>query len=149
MSGVGFKLQTAQVATGTSKKTIIQAVAAANHGLKIRELSISFKGVSNTDAPILVEVTRQSSAGTMTSLTPTKEPNDDSAETLQVTGQHTSTSEPTEVSVVKAELVHPQTGFLWQPRFGEDIKVGGGDRLAIAVTATVDVNCVARIEGDE
>ena len=149
MAGVGFSLQTAQIATGTAKKTLVQAIAAANHALKIREVSCSFKGVSNTDPPILVEVRRQTTAGTMSALTPVKSPNDDSAETLQVTGLHTSTADPTDGDLLKSELVHPQASFLWQPRFGEDIKVGGGDRLAIVVTASVDVNAVARIEGEE
>lgn len=149
MSAVGFAAQTAQIATGTAIKTLLQVVAAANHAIKVREISVSFKGVSNTDAPILVRVLRQSTAGTMSALTPVKSPNDDSDETLQVTAQHTATAEPTAGDVLKTELVHPQTGFLWQPRFGEEIKVGGGDRIGIDVTATVDVNAVARIEGEE
>ncbi len=69
MAGLRFHAKTAEVATGTALKTIMQLMAAANHRVKVKELSISFKGVSNTDAPILVEVLRQTTAGTMTALT--------------------------------------------------------------------------------
>ena len=144
MSKVGWKAQTAQIATGTAKKTLLQVVAAANHGLGVKKAAVSFKGVSNTDAPVLVEIVRQSTAGTMTSLTPVKSP-DDTDETLQVTAQHTATAEPTEGDVLFRELIHPQTGLI----LPLDEKVGGGDRIAIVVTATVDVNAVARLEGDE
>lgn len=148
MAGVRFKAVTGEVATGTSAKTILQVVAAANHGLKIDEVSISFKGTSNTATPIKVDVLRQTTAGTMTSLTPVKDP-DDSDETLQVTAQHTATAEPTAGDVLMSELVHPQQGYTWQAPFGREIKVGGGDRLAVRVTAAADVNCIARVAGEE
>ena len=148
MAGVGFKAVTAEISTGTSKKTLLQVVAAANHAVMLNEISISFKGTVNTNAPILVEIARQTTAGTMSSLTPSKD-HDDSDETLQVTAQHTATAEPTEGDVIMRELVHPQTGFIWQAPFGKDIKIGGGDRLGIAVTAANDVNAVARVVGEE
>jgi hypothetical protein len=149
MSGVGWSAQTSEVATGTALKTIIQVIAAANHALLVHEWSVSFKGVSTTGTPILVEVLRQTTGGTMSSLTPVKDPNDDSDETLQVTAQHTATAEPTAGDVLKKELVHPQTGYTWQAPFGKPIKVGGGDRLGIRVTSAADVNCVARFSGEE
>mgnify|MGYP006908266904 CR=1 FL=1 len=148
MAGVRFKAVTDEIATGTALKTLLQVVAASNHGVLIDEVSISFKGTSNTAAPIQVEVVRQTTAGTMSSLTPVKDP-DDTDETLQVTAQHTATVEPTEGDVLMRELVHPQTGYTWQAPFGKAIKIGGGDRLGIAVTAGADVNAIARVAGEE
>lgn len=149
MAGTRFKAVTGEISTGTSVKTIIQVVAASNHGVLIDEISISFKGTSNTAAPILVLVRRQTSAGTMSSLTPVKDP-DDSDETLQTTAQHTATSEPTGGDILFAEEVHPQLGWSWQaPGRGREIKIGGGDRLGITVTAGADVSCVARMAGEE
>jgi hypothetical protein len=148
MAGVGFKGVTAEIATGTALKTLLQIVAAANHAVLIKELAISFKGTSNTAAPILVTVMRQTTAGTMSALTLVKDP-DDSDETLQTTAQHTATAEPTAGDVLVRELVHPQTGFLWQAPFGQFIKIGGGDRIGIAVTAGADVNSVCRVVGEE
>ncbi len=148
MAGVRIKGATAQVNTGTAAKTILQIVAAANHGVKIDELSISFEGTSNTNAPIQVRVLRQTTAGTMTALTLVKDP-DDSDETIQTTAQHTATAEPTAGDVLMTELIHPQTGWSWQAPFGRETKIGGGDRLGIEVTAANAVDCVARFAGEE
>lgn len=148
MSCVGWKLSSGATATGTSLKTILQAVAAANHALAVHEIAISFAGTSNTAAPILVEVVRQSDAGTSSAATPVKDP-DDSAETLQVTGRKTITSEPTTGDVLEAYYVHPQTGYTWQAQFAKHIKVGGGDRLGVRVTAAADVNCTVTMKGEE
>lgn len=148
MAGVRWKAATAQVSTGTSEKTILQIKSATNHAMLVDEISISFEGTSPTNAPIEVQVARQTDAGTMTSLTPVKDP-DDVDETLQITAQHTATAEPTKGDVLMRELVHPQTGFLWQAPFGREIKVGGGDRLALIVIAPNSVDCVARMAGSE
>lgn len=148
MAGVGFRAVTGQIATGTSAKTLIQIVAAANHRLLIKEWGISFEGVNNAHAPIQVDLLRQTTAGTMSALTPVKS-NDSDDETLQVTAQHTATAEPTAGDVLKSELIHPQTGYTWQAPFGGEIPVGGGDRLAIRVTAANDVDAIARFVGEE
>jgi len=149
MSGVGFRIVSDEIATGTSDKTLVQVVAASNHALLINAISISFKGTSNTAAPIEVQIVRQTTAGTMSSLTPVKNP-DDSAETLQVTAQHTATSEPTSTDVLARELVHPQTGHTFPLKaLNEAIKVGGGDRLGVLVNAGADVNAVVTIDGEE
>jgi len=148
MAGTRFKVVTGEIATGTSAKTLLQIVAAANHGVLIDEISISFKGTSNTATPIRVRVLRQTTAGTMTSLTPVKDP-PDSGETLQVGAQHTATAEPTAGDVLMTELVHPQTGYTWQAPFGREIKIGGGGRLGIEVLAGADVNAVVRVVGEE
>lgn len=148
MSGVGFRATIGETTTGTALKTMVQIVAAANHGVLITEIGISFKGTSNTDAPILVQVARQSTAGTMSALTPVKDP-DDTDETLQTTAQQAASAEPTTGNVLMAELVHPQTGWNWQARFGEEIKISGGDRLGIRVTAGSAVNAVVTVKGNE
>jgi hypothetical protein len=148
MAGNRFKATKAAITTGTSKITLIQVIAASNHKVLIDEISISFNGTSNTAAPILVEIARQSTAGTMSSLTGVKDP-DDWDETLQTTFQHTATAEPTESAVIMSEYVHPQTGYTWQAPFGRAIAVGGGDRLGVAVTAGASVSASVRVAGEE
>ncbi|RLF30319.1 MAG: hypothetical protein DRN14_00250 [Thermoplasmata archaeon] len=148
MAGILAVAQTAEVATGTSKKTLLQLVAAANHRVKVKEISISFDGTSNTAAPILVEVLKQTDAGTMSSLTPVKI-DEDGDETLQTTAQHTATAEPSSGNVNMREQVHPQGGYTWQAPFGGELVINGGDRLGIAVTAGADVNAVARMIFEE
>ena len=82
---------TAEIAlTAATAKTIMQLVAASNHRVKLLEWGVYFDGTSTTAEPVQVRLLRQTTAGTMSSLTPTK--NDDSlAETLQTTAQHTAT----------------------------------------------------------
>ncbi len=148
MAGLKATAQTAEITTGTALKTILQLVAAANHRVIVKEISISFKGIVNTAAPILVQVARQTTAGTMSALTP-KKMNESDQETLQTTAQHTATVEPTLTDDVISEEVHPQGGFTWQAPFGGEIIIEGGNRLAIVTTASVAVNCVARMIFEE
>lgn len=152
MAGVRFKCVTGEQTTGTSQKTLLQLVAASNHGVLIDEWGISFKGVSNTGTPIRVLLIRQSTAigGTPASNDPVKDP-DDSDETLQTTGfvPDVSPSEPTTVTTIASVLVHPQTGYTWQAPWGREIKIGGGDRLGIVVVAAEAVNAICHMNGTE
>lgn len=143
-----FKGTVNGVATGTSAKTIVQIIAAANHKVAIDEIAISFRGTSNTAEPILVQVMRQTSAGTMPALTLKKDP-DDWDETIQTTAAHTATAEPTSGDVLMEEYVHPQTGYTWQAPEGRKIAIGGGDRLGVVVTAAASVSCTCRVCGEE
>lgn len=148
MAGVGFRAVTGEIATGTSAKTLAQVVAASNHRILIKEISVSFKGTSNSAAPIKVDVVRQSDAGTTSALTPVKG-NDADDETLQTTARHTATAEPTTGDVLLTMEVHPQSGFFWQAPFGGEIPVKGGGRLGVRVTAGADVNAAVTIVGEE
>lgn len=135
----------------TTVQTLLQVVAPTNQRLKVKEISVAFKGTSNTASPILVEVLYQSSAGTGgNALTLVKEDPDVQA-TIQSTAQYGpwSTTEPTAGAVVAREEVHPQTGFLWQAPFGGEYKVPGGSRFAVRVTCPATVSCTARMRVEE
>jgi len=150
MAGIDAFAQTDLIQTSAVKLTLLQLVAAANHRVKVQGFSISFQGVVNTDSPLQVELVRQSTAGTMTALTCIA--NDESIdETLQTTAQHTATVEPTEPanSVIVREFVHPQGGFTYQSMFAKEILIGGGNRLGMVVTASVDIPCVCRFFFEE
>lgn len=145
MSGVKFRANTAQVATGTAAKTIMQLVAASNHRIIVNKIVVSFEGVTATDAPIQVRVLRQTTAGTMTGLTPVKDSDSDD-ETLQVTAQHTATgTEPTAGDVLESQLVHPQSSRVF---VGPYIVKGGG-RLGVEVTSGVNIDCIVSAYGEE
>lgn len=134
--------------TGTVLKTIVQVVAASNHAAKLKEWSVSFQGSSPSGTPVKVEVLRQTTAGTSSSLTLTKDPND-AGETIQTTGLQTFSAEPTAGDVLFTEYVHPQLGYTWQAQFGEEKKIQGGGRLGIRVTSAADISCSARLIVDE
>lgn len=150
MAGVGFSAVTAEIATGSgSSKTLLQLVAASNHGAIIKLIEISFDGTSSTAEPIFVTFLRQTSAGTMSSLTLVKYPADDYDETLQTTAQHTATVEPSASDILRGFEVHPQLGKETVFSFKDEIKIGGGDRLGVRVLAAASVNAVVTVLGEE
>lgn len=141
--------QTAEVAlAAATAKTVLQIVAPANHRLRILRWSVSFDGVSTTGEPVQVELIRQTTAGTMSALTPV--PLDDSlAETLLATAQHTATVEPTSTSILDSIEVHPQDRHEAVYVWGQEPIVGGADRVAIRCTAPAIVNVRAKIVWEE
>ncbi len=144
MAGVRVVANTGDISFATATKTIMQLVAAANHRIKIERIRVSFKGQSGSEAPVLVELLRQSTAGTMTSLTLYKA-NDSDDETIQTTAQHTATAEPTAGDVIASQLVHPQAGYDFVFLPGRELFVKGGGRLGVRVNTpmqagTIDVS---------
>lgn len=149
MAGVLLTASTAEVAlSAATAKTILQVVAASNHRVKVLGWGVYFDGVSPTEAPVVVDLQRQTSAGTMTSLTPTKN-NDSDDETLQTTAQHTATSEPSSGDSLKKIEVHPQTGYEWIAPFGQEVIIKGGGRLGIKCTAPAACNAIGYMLLDE
>ena len=142
MAGKVGVAQIAGVSTGTAAKTLLQLVAAANHPIKIAELSVGFKGTSNSASPVTVKLIRQSDAGTTSALT-INDNNDSDGDTFDTTGRHTATAEPTGTTVVRVYTLHQQTSMAIS--FPEDTRphVGAGDRLGLVVTSADDINCDA------
>ena len=137
----GIALQSG-ITTGTSAKTLIQLVAAANHAIRLVEVAIGFHGTSNTAEPIKVELVRQTDAGTMSSLTLV---NADSGvnDTLDTTGQHTATAEPTGSTVVRVWAIHPQTQFVISANELTDVIVPASGRIGLRVTAAASTTADA------
>lgn len=151
MAGLRFSAVSGEVATTTTAKTILQIGAAANHRVKVQEFSVTFKGVSNTAAPVLVEIMRQTNAGTATAVTPSRLDIAHTA-TTQTSASKNHSAEPTAHAtypIYKQLLVHPQGGYTWQAPFGQELIVEGGAFLGIRVTAGADVICVAEIVFEE
>lgn len=140
---------TAEVAlTAATARTVIQLVAASNHRVKLLSYGVYFDGTSSSAEPVQVRLLRQTTAGTMTSLTLTKR-DDSIGETLQTTGQHSATAEPTAGDVLEVKEVHPQSGYEKVFPFGQEIIIGGGDRAGIECTAPAGVNVRAEMIFEE
>lgn len=137
-----------EVALTTAAKTVVQIIAPANIRLRVKGWSVSFDGTSTTAAPVLVRLLRQSTAGTVTSLTLTKMGMAGS-ETIQSTAGHTATAEPTAGDVLDAVNVHPQGGFEKVFLPGDEIIIPGGGRLGIECTAGAAVNVLPKIWFEE
>lgn len=144
MSGVKFRAVTGQVSCVTATpKTVMQLIAATNQRVTEVYFTVSFEGIAPTDAPAQVRILKQTSAGTMTSLTPVKDAAD--PETLQTTAQHSASAEPTASDVKYSQFVHPQ---------GAAREIGpfvlpAGERIGIEVTASATVDCIVSARGVE
>lgn len=149
MADLQGTLTTAEITlTAATAKTVLQLVAASNHRVKILEWGVYFSGVSVTAEPVVVTLMRQTTAGTMSALTPAKV-DDSLAESIQTTAQHTATVEPTSGDVLERKNIHPQAGYEKIYPLGGEIKVGGGDRLGIVCTAPAGVDVIAYIKFEE
>jgi len=151
MAGLRYSFQSGEIATGVARRTMLQVTAPANQRIKVKEWSISYDGVVQTNPGIFVEIERQTSAGLGGDVITGKKLDDDIAETVQSTGLELidGTTAPTPGDVLMSEQVHPQGGYTWRAAFGEEIIVKGGERLGIIVTASVDVNAVVRMICEE
>ena len=131
MAGLGVKATTGAVAlAAATAKTVLQIVAPANQRLKLKRWGVYFDGASATAAPVLVTLNVQTSAGTMSALTPAKW-NSDDAETIQSTAQHTATAEPTTGAALEKKDVHPQQGYEIIYPLGDEVPIPGGTRVGI------------------
>jgi len=148
MAALNMMAYPGEVALTTTAKTVLQVVAPTHQRLRIKGWSISFDGTSSTAAPVLVRLLRQTSAGTMSALTPVKM-GVAGSETATSSAQHTATAEPTAGNVLDAVNVHPQGGFEKVFLPGDEIIVEGGGRLGIECTAGAAVNVLPKIWYEE
>ena len=95
MSAVRWTVNTGNVATTLSRRTMLQVTAAANHRLKVTTVGIFFEGVSNTAKPIDVRILRQTDAGTPVATPTVQKLNPGDGETLQVSAGADYSAEPT------------------------------------------------------
>lgn len=128
-------------------RTTLQILAVANHRVKILGWAVYFDGVTSTNIPVRARLLRQTTAGTMTALTPTKTA--PRAEGLLTTAQHTASAEPTAGDQIDVVLVHPQQGYEVKFTPGQELILGGAERLGIEVLAVSAVNVISKIFFEE
>ncbi len=146
MAGIRGQAITNEIAlTAATAKTVIQLVAAANHRVIMTGWGVFFDGTAPTAEPVQVEIVRETTAGTMSALTPTKGNSADD-ETLQTTAQHTATVEPTVTDTIDAIEVHPQQGY---EKVDCYFPIPGGTRIGIRCTAPAAVNVRAKFFFEE
>lgn len=148
MAGLVFDVSTAAVAlTAATAKTVVQIVAAANHKVRIASWKATFDGASPTATPVAYRILRQTTAGTMSALTPRKASSD--GETIQTTAQHTATAEPTAGDVLEEGYIHPQTGQGEVSSFAFENWIAGGGRVGWEFTAPSGVNVKVSVRCEE
>ncbi|WP_254512848.1 hypothetical protein [Anatilimnocola floriformis] len=138
MAGVIGRVSTPQIAlAAATAKTVLQLVAPSNHRVKVQRLSVSFEGTNTTDAPVQIDIVRQTTAGTSTGTTPVKD-NDSDAETLQTTANRAASDEPTTTDLLDSKMCHPQGRIDFGP-----FTIPGGGRIGIRCNAPNAVDCIA------
>lgn len=129
-------------------KTVLQLVAPTNHRVKILRFGVFFDGTSTTGEPVQIRLLLQTTAGTMSALTPVKLDGGIS-DTIQSTAQHTATVEPTAGSVIETYECHPQQGIYIIFPQGQEPILAGTTRIGLELTAPASVNCRATIVFEE
>lgn len=138
---------TAEVALTTAAKTVAHVGAAADVRVAIRGFALSFDGVSSTAGGAQVILAIQSSSGTGSAATLTKQIRG-TTETLSSTGLFNFSAEPTQ-TYLKSYNINPQTGYERVFAPDEEIELNGGARFGIQVIASSAVNCHATIFAEE
>lgn len=150
MSGVRWVMPPVEVTTATATLTLAQLIAASNRRVRIDRVTVTGKGITSSDVPVLFEILKQTTAGTSSSTANPTKMNASDDETLGVTANKTFTVEPTAGDVRAGRAIHPQTGWDFVFPFGRELYVGGGERLGIRVNSPAQVNTwVISAEGDE
>ena len=125
-----------------ASKTIIQVYGDTNSGRSmIREISLSINDVPDLNKSVLVQVLRQSSAGSgLIAITGERVNSDDSVtvRTTGLEGKDSAQSEPTEGDVLMSRYIPTLGGeFYWVAiRETDKIPLNPGDRIAIRVQST-------------
>lgn len=148
MAGIFGIAQTAEVAlTASTVRTVIQLAAPVNHRVKVLGWGVFFDGTNTSAEPVQVRVLRQTSAGTMSGLTPVQII--PVSETIQTAAQHSATIEPTAGDILDVVECHPQQGYEVKFPMGQEIAIAGSGRLGIDCIAPVGVNVRAKFFFEE
>lgn len=154
MSGIICNAVTAKLAlTASTRKTILQVTAAAQHRVKILGWSVFFDeevGDATPAIPLLISVGKQT-GGTGTANTPVKRVV--AAETLQTTAKDNFTVAAT-TTIMESKVINAQTGYEILFPMGQEIVLAGGELFGIDVTpgatiSTGGLNVVANILFEE
>lgn len=147
MAGLHFKAITSGISTGTAALTLAQVIAATNVRARVKGIRVTLKG--STTAPTLVEVLRQTTAGSGSSGLTLNKLNAGDDETLQTTAiQNTASGEPTSGAILFAMLC-PSNSSITFPITGEGVMVAGGSRLGVRCTTDTSITGYAEITGEE
>lgn len=139
--------QKAVALVAATAKTVLQLATPASRRLELVEFGVSFNGVTASDVPALVELVRQTSAGTMSAETVAKlDPADPAA---LVTAQHTATVEPTDSGDVVFEHYVTPVGGLFIYQFAKPLALAVSAWLGLRITPTGNVSCCAHMQWRE
>lgn len=139
MSKLGF-IETSAItlATGTTL-TLVQLVAATNHGITVVGWSVGFNSIVAADESVGCRLQIQTTAGTSSASTKINhmDHSKDGHESFDTTGRDAFTVEPTKDTNFPTKMIHPTQGYeLWFPTDARP-KIGSAERIGIEVISNV------------
>ena len=138
----------AQALAATTVETLIQIVSASGSTCEVAGWGISFEGVTAANEPVLVDLLRQSTAGTP-GATPTPVEWREGALAAGATAGTGFSAEPTAGDILHTEYIDPEGGYnVFYPPGERPVFVNGG-RLGLRALANDNVNCTAWVLFDE
>lgn len=135
MAGLYFKVVKSAIAlTASQAHTLMQIIAGTNSRVKVLGVKVSFDGITAADPPIVFDIVRQTTGGTMNATTIVKE-NLLDTETLQTTARDTASStEPTTTDLLDSFTIHQQSSDYYTQPDGKPWVITGGTRLGFRTT---------------
>lgn len=126
-------------------ETLVQLRGVATTRAVLLGWSVSFDGISATDAPVVVRLLRQTTDGTGSAASEVAY--DPAERAALLTSFHSFSAEGTAGDVLRTENVHPQGGYTeWFPEDARPvIAAATTSRIAIEATAPAIVNAVATL----
>lgn len=148
MAGIIAVAQTVEVAlSATVARTVLQVKAPTNHRVKVLGWGVFFDGVNTAAEPVQVRLLRQTSAGTISPLTPASLT--PITEVIQTLAYFQATVEPTPSDVLDMVECHPQQGYEIKFPMGQEIIMAGATWLGIECTSPAVVNVRAKLFFEE
>lgn len=143
---------TATSLTAATTKTLLQAASPADKRLRVVSFSISFNSVTSSDIPATVDLLRQTTAGTGTSVTPA--PLDGNSPGSTSTCLRSHSAEPTPGDILWSGFVTPVGGlFVFNFAPGEEpvVDESGGyqPRIGLRVNSPSAVSAIATLTFSE
>lgn len=134
--------------SAATAKTVLQVASPTNQRVKIKGWGVYFDGTSVSAEPVQIQLVRQTTAGTMTSVTPAK-CDDSLAESVQSTAAVNASVEPTSGDVLQYREIHPQSGYEHTYGVCDEDWIKGGGRVGIICTAPSGVNVIPWMKCEE
>ena len=123
----------AVAAASAAAMTVLQVVAGSTVRPLVKAWEVSFDGADSTMTPVLVELIRQTTAGTSSALTLVK--HDEASEPAISTALRTFTAEPTAGDILASVYLSPAGGiYSYQFPLGDEPVVAASGRIGLRGT---------------
>lgn len=123
----------AVAAASAAAKTVLQVVAGSTTRPVVKSWEVSLDGADGTKTPVLVELVRQTTAGTASALTLVK--HDEASPAALGSAQQTFTVEQTAGDILASVYLSPAGGiYSYQFPLGDEPVIASSGRLGVRVT---------------